>query len=205
MTIIWRMFPEIWSTTDKIFCHSGPFFALLSPYGPRKSKFWKNKKTPKDITILQMRTINDSYMMYGSWDMECTGQNFLSFWTVFYSFTPLTTRKIKTLKKMKKNTWRHYHFTQGYHKWQSYDVRFLRYQAQWREVFVILDIFALLPPWNNPKNQDFEKNLEKPADIISLHKCTKNHDHMQHCCWDKMHDGCNSYFLLWTIFCPFTH
>ena len=35
------------------FCHSGPFFALLPHYGPRKSKFWKNeKKTPEDIIIL---------------------------------------------------------------------------------------------------------------------------------------------------------
>ena len=31
MTIIWCMVPEIWSTTDWIFCHSRSFFAL-SPY-----------------------------------------------------------------------------------------------------------------------------------------------------------------------------
>ena len=29
MTIIWCMVPEIWSSTDRIFCHFGPFFALL--------------------------------------------------------------------------------------------------------------------------------------------------------------------------------
>ena len=28
--IIWGMLPEIWSVTDIIFCHFGPFFALLS-------------------------------------------------------------------------------------------------------------------------------------------------------------------------------
>ena len=41
MTVIWWwcMAPEIWSATDRIFCHSGPFFALLMPYGPKKSKF----------------------------------------------------------------------------------------------------------------------------------------------------------------------
>ena len=44
MTIIWCMVPEIWSAADIIFCHSGLFFALLAPYGPRKSKFWKNEK-----------------------------------------------------------------------------------------------------------------------------------------------------------------
>ena len=37
----------------------------------------------------------------------------------------LTTRKIK----MKKWTWRYYHFTHVYHKWQSYDVWFLKYGA----------------------------------------------------------------------------
>ena len=26
------------------FCHFGPCFALLAPYGPRKSKFSKNEK-----------------------------------------------------------------------------------------------------------------------------------------------------------------
>ena len=31
ITIIWCMLPEIWNTTDIIFCHFGPFFALI-PY-----------------------------------------------------------------------------------------------------------------------------------------------------------------------------
>ena len=97
ITIIWCMVPEIWSATDKTFCHYGPFFALLPPYGPRKSKFWKNEK----------------------------------------------------------NTWRYYHFTHVYHKWQSYDVWFLSYWAQQTEFFVILDYFLHFYPPNNPKNQNF--------------------------------------------------
>ena len=37
-------------------------------------------------------------------------------------------------------------------------------------------------PFNNPKDQDFEKMKEKKlGDIIILHYCTKNHDHMLHC------------------------
>ena len=40
--------------------------------------------------------------MYSSWDIECDRHNFLSFWTIFCPFTPLTTRKIKILKKWKK-------------------------------------------------------------------------------------------------------
>ena len=30
MTIIWCMVPELWSTKDRIFCHFGLFFALLT-------------------------------------------------------------------------------------------------------------------------------------------------------------------------------
>ena len=50
--------PEIWSVTDKIFCHSGLSFAHLYSYGPRKSEFWKIiiiliKKIPENFIILQ--------------------------------------------------------------------------------------------------------------------------------------------------------
>ena len=37
--------------------------------------------------------------------------------------------------------------------------------------------FALLPPPKNPKNQNFEK-MKKNCDVIILHKCIKNYDHM---------------------------
>ena len=47
------MVPEIWSTTDRIFCHSGLFFALLPPYGPENQNFEKMKKITEDIIILQ--------------------------------------------------------------------------------------------------------------------------------------------------------
>ena len=46
----------------------------------------------------------------------------------FGPLTLLTTRKIKILKKW--NTWRYYHFTLVYHKWQSYDACSLRYGVQ---------------------------------------------------------------------------
>ena len=41
--------------------------------------------------------------MYGSWDMEYNRQNFLPFWTIFFPFNSLTTRKIKILKNWKNN------------------------------------------------------------------------------------------------------
>ena len=55
---------------------------------------------------------------------------------------------------------------------------------------------------NSPKNQNFEKMKKTPGDIIILHKCTKNHDHMLYCSWDVVHDRCNCYFSFWVIFCP---
>ena len=58
----------------------------------------KKKKTLEDIIILQIFTINDSHMTYGFSDMVCNRQNFLSFWTVSYPFTPLTIQNIKILK-----------------------------------------------------------------------------------------------------------
>ena len=67
------------------------FFSLLPPYEPIKSKFLKNekkKKTTEDIIILQICTINDIHMMYGSSDMECNGQNFFVILDHFLHFYP---------------------------------------------------------------------------------------------------------------------
>ena len=99
--IIWWMVPEIWSMTNIIFCHSGPFFALLPSYGPKKSKF--SKKNGKNTwRYYHFTKINNSHMIYGSSDMECNGQNVLLFWTISCPFNSVTTQKTKILKKGKK-------------------------------------------------------------------------------------------------------
>ena len=108
------------------------FSAIFCPFSPlttRKIKILKLKKTPADIIILQISTVNDNHMIYGSWDLDHDRHNFLSFWTVFCPFTPYESRQSK-LWKDDKNTWRYYHFTNVYHKRQSYDVWFLRYRVQ---------------------------------------------------------------------------
>ena len=56
---------------------------------------------------------------------------------------------------------------------------------------------------NSPKNEDFKKMKKTPRDVIILHKCTKNHDHMLYCSWDMACDGCDCYFSFWAIFCPY--
>ena len=79
-------------------------FCTFTPLKTQKIKILKKwKKNPGDIIILHMCAINENHIMYGSWDMERGRQNFLSFWTNFCTFTPLKTKIIKILKKMKKN------------------------------------------------------------------------------------------------------
>ena len=77
-----------------------PFFALSSPWQPRKSKFWKTEKYTLRYYHFT-HVFHKWLMMYGSWDMKRNRQNFLSFWTVFCPFTPLTTQKTKNWKKGK--------------------------------------------------------------------------------------------------------
>ena len=95
---------EVWflrqSETDR-FCPFGPFFGLLTPKQPRKSKFWKNENAYEDVIILYMCTKNHNHMVYTSWDMGST-HNFLSFWVIFCPFTPLWASKIKNWKKIRR-------------------------------------------------------------------------------------------------------
>ena len=126
MTIIWCMVPEIWSVTGKFFCHFGLLFAILPPNNPKNQNFEKLKKMPGGIIILYMCTINDNQMMYGSWDIKHDRQTFLSFWTIFCPFTPLTARKIKISKKWKKCLEMSSFYTSVTKIW-SYGILFLRY------------------------------------------------------------------------------
>ena len=105
--IICYTVPEIWHMTDVIIIfHFGLFFALLPPNSPKNQNFEKMKKTPGDIIILHMCTKNYDQMMYGSWDMVCDRCNcYFSFWAIFCTFTPLTARKVKILKKWEKTPW----------------------------------------------------------------------------------------------------
>ena len=52
------MVPEIWSPTDRIFYHSGPFLPSYLPADPENQNIGKIRNTPEDIIILQMCTIN---------------------------------------------------------------------------------------------------------------------------------------------------
>ena len=80
------------------------FWVIFCPFTfdhPENQNF-EIKKTPKDIIILNMCTINDDQMMYVSWDMQCYGHNFLSFWAIFV-FLYHSNPENHNFEKMKKS------------------------------------------------------------------------------------------------------
>ena len=83
-----------------------PPFPLPPSNNQKSQNFWKINKGPGDITILHMSTINGNRMIYGSRDIKHDRQMSqmwqMSFWIIFCPFTPLTTQKMKILKKWKK-------------------------------------------------------------------------------------------------------
>ena len=67
----------------------------------------------------------------------------------------------------------------------------------------MLSHFLSFDPLNNPKNQNLEKIKKKnPRDIIILHLCTTNDNHMMHGSSDIK---CNrqNFLSFWAIFLPF--
>ena len=54
----------------------------------------------------------------------------------------------------------------------------------------------------NPKNQTFEKMKKIAGDIIILHMCTKNHNHMRYSSWDTKWDRIFCHFGPFFAFLP---
>ena len=87
--------------------------------------------------------------------------NFRPFFALLHPLPPITTNRIKILRQWK-NTWRYHHFTQVHHKWQSYDIWFLRYEVHQIEFFLsswaIFCPFTHLTAWK----VNFSKKWKKP-------------------------------------------
>ena len=169
----WRYYPlthvyHKWRSYDV--WHGRQFFVILSHFLPsdplnnRKNENFERMKTvPEKLTfytcVPQMIIIYKKTVWFMRYGVQQT--DFLSFWTIFCPFTPLppplTTWKIKLLKKWKKKTTWRYHFTHAYDKWQSYDVWFLEYWVRWTEIFVILDHFLHLYPLTTLKIKILKK------------------------------------------------
>ena len=166
------------------------FQAIFSSFAPLltpKIKIWKKckkkKKTPADIILLHTCTIDQDHMMYGSWDMKCNRQEFLSSWAIFCPFTsPLHSliawkKKISKTKKnpgdiiiLQKCSKNHNHLL--YCSRDMVHDRCLQLQL----LFFILGYLLPFYPPNSSKNENFQKMKKTPGDIIILHKCTINYD-----------------------------
>ena len=131
-------------------------------------------------------------------------QNFLLFQGIFCFFLPhFWPQKLKFGKKSKKIpghiillhmcTINQDHMMNG-----SWDMKFNR-----QNFFVILDSILPFYPPSTLKNENI-KNDKSAGDMIILHKCTKNHDHMLYCSWYMLYERCNCYFSFWAIFYLFT-
>ena len=82
--------------------------------------------------------------------------------------------------------WWFSYFTPVYQKSCWYDLLLLRQHDRLK--LVILGHFSHLYPLKNQKNQNFEKMKSGTGDIIILHMCTENQDHMMYASWDMESD-----------------
>ena len=196
---------DIKAQRTEFFVILGHFLPFDSPNNPKNQNYEQLKK---NNWRYHFKIVYHKWSSYDAWFLRYRVQQaeFLLLWTIFCSLPPLTTQKIKI------DAWRCCHVTHVYHEWKSYDVWFLRYRDMeiWSATDRIFSHFgpfsALLtppPPNNNPENQNFEKMKKSPEDIIILHKCTINDNHMMDGSWNMM---CNkqNFLSFWAIFCPFT-
>ena len=83
------MVPQIWSVTDRIFCH----FELLSALWPKKSKLKKKWKKHMEISSFYTREPKTTIICYTVPKTWCMTDCYFSFWATFCPFTPLTPKK----------------------------------------------------------------------------------------------------------------
>ena len=74
----------------------------FTPYGPRKTKFWKNEKNTS--RYYHFTNVYQKWQSYDVWFLRYKAQRteFFVMLDCFLPFYPLTTRKIKILKNWKK-------------------------------------------------------------------------------------------------------
>ena len=64
------MVPELSAQQTEFFVILDYFLQFYPTTTQKNQNFENVKKTPGDITILHKCTIDDNYMLYGSWDMK---------------------------------------------------------------------------------------------------------------------------------------
>ena len=155
-----------------IFSHFWPFYPTNNP---KNQNFAKMKTMPGGIIILNKHTWSQDHMLYCSWDMVYNRCNYFSFWAIFCPFIPLPAWKIKILKKWK----RHMEMSSFYTSVSKIMIICYTDPEIWHVTDIIIFHFELFLPFyqnNSPKN--FKKMKETLDNIIILHRCTKNNDHI---------------------------
>ena len=123
------------------------------------------------------------FLRYGAWRTE-----FFVISDHFLNLYPTKNLENQNFEKLKKIPWRYYDFTNVYHKWQPYDIWFLRYGVELAEFFVILDNFYSFASLTTLKIKILKK-WKKCLKILSfLHMCTRNDNHMMYGSWDMEFD-----------------
>ena len=103
MMIIWCMVPKISSTTNRIFCYFRLFFALLPPWEPGKSKFWKNEKNYWKYYHFKhqyhkWKSYDLGFLRHGAWQTKIF--LILDHFLPFYTLLPSNNPENQNLKKM---------------------------------------------------------------------------------------------------------
>ena len=165
--------------------HFCPFTLHKTP----KNQNFENMKKMLEISSFYKSVPETTIMRYSSWDMELHRQDsFLSFRAIFCPFTPLTTWKIKTLRKWKK----HLDMSSFYTYVPKITIIWCMLPEIWSTTdksFVILGHFL---PFIGPKNQNLEKMKKMPRYIIIiLLICTINGNHMMYVSLDMECNRCN--------------
>ena len=124
----------------------------------------------------------------------------MSFWEILCPFNPTDNLENQDLN-IQKNTWTYYHFTNFHHKWQSYNVSFLRHKARQAIFLSFWTVFYSLP--YKPRKSKFWKNEKTPRRYYQFTHVYRNWQSYD--VWYLRYQ-CDRQFSLsfWTIFCPFT-
>ena len=166
----------------------------------------------------------NNHMTYGSWDTkwdtEWDRHNFLSFWVIFALLPLYQPEKITILQS---DIWQSYDvWFLRYGEWQTQFLSFyargyhflhvcttnddhIRYgywdmkcdRQNLLSFWAIFYPFTLLTTWKIKS----KKKKKTPGDIIILHLCKTNDDHMMYDSWDMVHD--RHFFLILDNFLPF--
>ena len=208
MTIIWCIVPEISSMIDRIFCHLDHFLSFYPPDNSKNQNFEKNEKK-KCLERLSFYTsvpkLTITWCMvpeiWSAWQTEF----FVILDHFFPFYHPLMIPNIKILKKMEKmpgNIISFYTYMCTINEDNmihgSWNIRCER-----QKILIFWAIFCPFSPLKTWKIKILKKWKKTTRDIINLHKCTKNDNHMVYGSWDMKSDRQN-YLSFGTVFCHFT-